>query len=207
MPGRHLGEKVIHAESRRVGHAAAETTRAKTTAFAAPRYDSAMPAVSASDAQKAMNRNAATKVSLKLVKHEGRQFAASGFQIGQERRPMFLYRSIKQSRFGSMARVRACTRGCGSVTDRCWSRRKHQQQLSATAPYWLLTTRGNLCTLGPGEGLVCASWPTARRCGCGSPCGGGQRTANKLSLLDATEDAEYLLPGRRRNRTVRSTVQ
>jgi hypothetical protein len=35
-----------------------------------------MPAVSASDAQKAMNRNATTKVSLELVKHEGRQFAA-----------------------------------------------------------------------------------------------------------------------------------
>jgi hypothetical protein len=35
-----------------------------------------MPAVSAADAKKAMNRNATTKVGLELVKHEGRQFAA-----------------------------------------------------------------------------------------------------------------------------------
>jgi len=35
-----------------------------------------MPAASASDAQKAMNGNATTKVGLELVKHESRQFAA-----------------------------------------------------------------------------------------------------------------------------------
>jgi hypothetical protein len=54
-----------------------------------------MPAVPASDAQKAMNRNATTKVSLELVKHEGGQFAVPCFQVGQERRPVFLYRSVK----------------------------------------------------------------------------------------------------------------
>ena len=64
-----------------------------------------MPAVLAADAQKARNRNATTKVSLKLVMHKGRQFASSRFQIGQERRPMLLYRSVEQSRFGAMALV------------------------------------------------------------------------------------------------------
>jgi hypothetical protein len=101
-----------------------------------------MPAVSASDAQKAMNWNATTKVSLELVKHEGGQFAAARFQIGQERRPMFLYRSIKQSRFGTMARVRACTDGRVGVTACCWLRGKHQQKVSATRRYWLLTKCG-----------------------------------------------------------------
>jgi len=85
-----------------------------------------MPAVSASDAQKAVNRNATTKVRLEFVKHESGQFPASRFQVGQERRPVFLYRSIKQSRFGAMARVRACTDGRLGVTARCWLRGKHQ---------------------------------------------------------------------------------
>jgi hypothetical protein len=85
-----------------------------------------MPAVSASDAQKAMNRNATTKVSLELVKQEGGQFAASSFQIRQERRPVFLYRSIKQSRFGAMARVRASTDGPVGVTACCRLRGRHQ---------------------------------------------------------------------------------
>jgi hypothetical protein len=71
-----------------------------------------------------MNRNATTKVSLELVKHEGRQFAASRFQIGQERRPVFLYRSVKEGRFGAVALVRAC--GRVGVTARCWLRGKHQ---------------------------------------------------------------------------------
>jgi len=67
----------------------------KPPALTRERDDSAMPAVSASDAQKAMNRNATTKVSLELVKHEGGQFAVPCFQVGQERRPVFLYRSVK----------------------------------------------------------------------------------------------------------------
>ena len=83
-----------------------------------------------SDSQKAMNRNAATKVRLELVKHESGQFAASRFQVCQERRPVLLDRSIEQSRFGTMARVRACTRGRMGVTARCWFRGKHQQELS-----------------------------------------------------------------------------
>jgi hypothetical protein len=81
---------------------------------------------SAADAQKAVNRNATTKVRLDLVKHEGGQLAASRFQICQERRPVFLYSSIKQSRFRAMARVRACTDGRLGVTARCWLRGKHQ---------------------------------------------------------------------------------
>jgi hypothetical protein len=76
--------------------------------------------------------DATTKVSLELVKHEGRQFAASRFQIRQERRPVFLYGSIKQSRFGTMARVRACTDGRVGVTACCWLRGQHQLELSAT---------------------------------------------------------------------------
>jgi hypothetical protein len=54
-----------------------------------------MPALFASDAQKAMNWNATTKVGLELVRHEGGQFAAACFQIRQKRRPVFLYRSVK----------------------------------------------------------------------------------------------------------------
>jgi hypothetical protein len=85
-----------------------------------------VPAVFASDAQKAMNRNATSKVGLKLVKHEGGQFAAARFQIRHERRPVFLDRPIEQGRFGTMARVRACTNGRVIVTARCWLRGKHQ---------------------------------------------------------------------------------
>jgi hypothetical protein len=47
--------------------------------FARERHDSAVPTVFASDAKKAVNWNAATKVCLELVKHEGRQFASPGF--------------------------------------------------------------------------------------------------------------------------------
>jgi hypothetical protein len=100
-----------------------------------------MPALFASDAQKAVNRNATTKVSLELVKHEGGQFAAACFQIGQEGRPVFLDRSIKQGRFGTMARVGACTRGRVGVTTRCWLCGKHQQDFSATRQYLLLAKR------------------------------------------------------------------
>jgi hypothetical protein len=73
-----------------------------------------------------VNWNATTKVSLELVKHEGGQFAAARFQIRQKRRPVFLYRPIKQSRLGAMARVRACTDGRLGVTARCWLRGRHQ---------------------------------------------------------------------------------
>jgi hypothetical protein len=97
-----------------------------------------MPALFASDAQKAMNRNATTKVSLELVKHEGGQFAAARFQIREERRPVFLYRSVKQGGFGAMARVRARTDGRVGVTACRWLRGKHQQEFSATRRYLLL---------------------------------------------------------------------
>jgi hypothetical protein len=53
-----------------------------------------VPTVFTSDAKKAVRENATTKVSLELVKHEGGQFAAYRFQIGQERRPVLLYRSV-----------------------------------------------------------------------------------------------------------------
>ena len=86
-----------------------------------------------------MNRNATTKVSLELVKHEGGQFAASRFQIRQERRQVFLYRSVKQSRFGTMTLVRARDRV--GVTACCWLRGEHQQKFSATRRYWLLAKR------------------------------------------------------------------
>jgi hypothetical protein len=98
----------------------------------------AMPTVFASDAKKAVRENATTKVSLELVKHEGGQFAASRFKIRQERRPVFLYRSTKQSRFATMARLRACTDGRVGVTACCWLRGKHQQEFSATGRYLLL---------------------------------------------------------------------
>jgi hypothetical protein len=45
---------------------------------------------------------------------------------------VFLYRPIKQSRLGAMARVRACTDGRMGVTACCWLRGKHQQEFSAT---------------------------------------------------------------------------
>jgi hypothetical protein len=44
-----------------------------------------------------------------------------------------LYRSIKQSRFGTMALVR--TRGSVRGTARCWLRGRHQQELSATGSW------------------------------------------------------------------------
>jgi hypothetical protein len=59
-----------------------------------------VPTVFASDAKKAVCEDATTKVGLELVKHEGRQFAAPRFQICQKRRPVLLYGSIEQSRFG-----------------------------------------------------------------------------------------------------------
>src|ERR1039457_3287282 len=76
---------------------------------------------------------------LELVKHEGGQLAAPCFHVGQERRPVLLYGSIKQSRFGTMALVRA--RGRVGVTARCWLRGKHQQKFSATRKYLLLAKR------------------------------------------------------------------
>ena len=97
-----------------------------------------MPTVFTSDAKKAVRENATTKVSLELVKHEGGQFAASRFKIRQERRPMFLYRSEKQGRFGAMAFVRGRARGRVSVTACSWLRGKHQQELSATGRKQLL---------------------------------------------------------------------
>jgi hypothetical protein len=100
-----------------------------------------VPAVFAPDAKKAVCEDATTKESLELVKHEGGQLATSRFQIGQERRPVLLYRSIKQSRFGAMARVRACTDGRVGVTACCWLRGKHQQKFSATRQYVLLAKR------------------------------------------------------------------
>jgi hypothetical protein len=127
-----LGKKVIHAEGCRVGHAATKTARAKSTPFACESHESAVPAVFAPDAKKAVCEDATTKESLELVKHEGGQLATSRFQIGQERRPVLLYRSIKQSRFGAMARVRACTDGRVGVTACCWLRGQHQLELSAT---------------------------------------------------------------------------
>jgi hypothetical protein len=103
-----------------------------------------VPTVFTSDAKKAVRKDATAKVSLELVKHEGRQLAASRFEIRQERRPVFLYRSIKRSRFGAMARVRACTDGRVGVTARCWLRGRHQQEFSATRRYLLLTKCGIL---------------------------------------------------------------
>ena len=50
--------------------------RTESTPLTREGYDSTMPALFASDGQKAMNRNATTKVRLELVKHEGGQFAA-----------------------------------------------------------------------------------------------------------------------------------
>jgi hypothetical protein len=107
-----------------------------------------MPVVSASDAKKAVNWNAATKVSLELVKHEGGQFAASRFQIHQERRPVFLYRSEKQGRLAAVALVRARDRV--GVTACCWLRGEHQQEFSATRRYWLLAKRDIQSSLVPG---------------------------------------------------------
>jgi hypothetical protein len=57
---------------------------------------------------------------------------------------VFLYRSIKQSGLGAMARVRACTDGRVGVTARCWLRGKHQQEFSATRQYLLLSKCGIL---------------------------------------------------------------
>jgi hypothetical protein len=85
-----------------------------------------------------MHEDATPKVSLELVEHEGGQFAATRFQIGKERRPVLLYRSVEQSRFRTMALV--CARGCVGLTA-CWLRGKHQQEFSAMGPNQLLPRR------------------------------------------------------------------
>jgi hypothetical protein len=94
-----LGKKVVYAESCGVGHPATEAAWAKSTSLARERHDSAVPAVFASYAKKAVREDATTKVRLELVEHEGWQLAASRLQIRQERRPVLLYRSVKQGRF------------------------------------------------------------------------------------------------------------
>jgi hypothetical protein len=110
-----------------------------------------VPAVLASDAKKAMRQDATTKVSLEFVKHEGRQLAAAFFQFRQERRPVLLYGSVQQGRFGTMAFVRH--RACGRVggTACCWLRGKHQQEFSATRRFWLPTTRSIRRARGTGD--------------------------------------------------------
>jgi hypothetical protein len=67
-----------------------------------------------------MRQDAAAKVRLDFVRHEGGQFATSRFQIFQERRPVFLCRSVKQSRFRTMARARAHTHERVVVTACRW---------------------------------------------------------------------------------------
>jgi hypothetical protein len=78
-----------------------------------------VPAVFTSDAEETLRENATTKIRFELVKYEGGELAASHFQIGKERRPVLLYRSVKQSCFGTMALVRACTDRRVGVTARC----------------------------------------------------------------------------------------
>jgi len=126
---------------------------------------------------------------------------------------VFLYRSIKQSRFGATARVHACTRGRVGVTARCWLRGKHQQEFSATRPYWLLTRRDNLRTLGGAASWsVWTSWrwrdlgmwqPVSGR-GCVRPRRGSARAREGLArpreargqgLGGKVPSAQLTLPG------------
>jgi len=135
----HAGKRIVNTEGGRVGHTATKTARARSASFARESHNSAVPTVFASDAKKAVNWNATAKIGLELVKHEGGQFAAFRFQISQERRQVFLYRSVKQSRFGTMTLVRACDRV--GVTACCRLRGEHQQEFSAARRYWLLAKR------------------------------------------------------------------
>ena len=57
-----------------------------STSFTRESHDPAVPTILTSDAKKAVHEDTATKVSLELVKHESRQFAASRFQICQDAR-------------------------------------------------------------------------------------------------------------------------
>ena len=114
-----------------------------------------------------MNRNATTKVSLELVKHEGGQFATSRFQIGQERRPVFLYRSVKEGRFGAVALVRDRARERVGVTACSWLRGKHQQELSATGRY-LLLAKHNIRHALPEPGSTTEATAEAAEAGRGS---------------------------------------
>jgi hypothetical protein len=129
-----LGEKVIHTVSCRVGHPATETARAKSTSFARERYNSAVPTVFAPDAKKAVNWNATAKIGLELVKHEGWQFAASRFQIRQERRQVILYRSVEQRLFRPVASAGTGTRDRGRITNRWWQQGRPRQRLSDAQP-------------------------------------------------------------------------
>jgi len=114
-------------------------TSPKSTSLARKRHDPAVPTVSTSDAKEAVHEDATTKVRLELVEHEGGKFAASRFQICRECRPVFLYHSVEQCRFRTMALERAHNRA--GVTACCWLRGKHQQELSAARRYWLPTER------------------------------------------------------------------
>jgi len=85
LPSRHVAKKLIHAKGGGVGHPATKAAWAKSTPLARERHDPAVPTVFTSDAKKAVHENATTKVRLEFVKHEGGQFAAPCFQVGEER--------------------------------------------------------------------------------------------------------------------------
>jgi hypothetical protein len=127
------GKEIVHTESRFVGHPTAEASRAKSTALAGECDHAAMPALSAADTQKAVRRNAATKVGFEFVEHEGGQLAAACVHVGQEGRPVFLDRSIEPRRFGTMARVRlVASRRVPGIAG-CWLREIHQRKFSVTS--------------------------------------------------------------------------
>jgi hypothetical protein len=80
-----VAKKLIHAKGGGVGHPATKAAWAKSTPLTRERHDPAVPTVFTSDAKKAVHENATTKVRLEFVKHEGGQFAAPCFQVGEER--------------------------------------------------------------------------------------------------------------------------
>jgi hypothetical protein len=61
--------------------------------------------VVAAHAQEAVRRDAAAKVRVDLVEHEGGQFVAADFHVGQESGPVLLQNPIEQCLLRSVAFV------------------------------------------------------------------------------------------------------
>ena len=114
----------------RLGHTPSRTARAEPPSLAREGDNSAVAAVAAANAQEAVRRDAATKVRVDLVKHEGGQIAAADFHVGQELRPMLLQSPVEECLFRSVAFVRTCARDRGRVTARCRRQEGPQQGLS-----------------------------------------------------------------------------
>jgi hypothetical protein len=87
-----------------VGHPPADARRAETTALTRERHETAVSAVFAAGAEKAIRQDAAFEKGLDFGDDEARErsFVAARFQIRQESSPVFLERFVEQHLFGAV---------------------------------------------------------------------------------------------------------